>query len=87
MGERRSALTRGFSFWQPTPKANCVQIGPVVTTRRVGESVSALLDRAIRDYPDKRATLVLIGWRDAEESSLTVPLVSHRREELVPASA
>ena len=54
---------RGAFFWQPSRKANCVQIGPVVTTRRPGESVAALLDRAIRGYPDKRAKLVVVGWR------------------------
>lgn len=51
-------------FWQPSRKANCVQIGSVVTARREGESVAALLDRAIREFPDKRATLVVVGWRD-----------------------
>ena len=42
----------------PTKKANVVQIGDRVTKRKPGETVSELLGRAIRDYPNRRAELV-----------------------------
>lgn len=40
-----------------------VQIGAYVTTRLGTESMDDLLDRAIRDYPDKLATLIVVGRR------------------------
>ncbi|HZM34751.1 MAG TPA: hypothetical protein VFC18_09660 [Burkholderiales bacterium] len=50
-------------FWIPTTKANVVQIGERITRRKPRETVSELLERAIRDYPNRSAELVVIGWR------------------------
>ena len=52
----------GNFFWQPgDDTADAVQIGQMVTKRGQGESVQEMLDRAIRDYPDKRVKLVIVG--------------------------
>jgi hypothetical protein len=37
----------------------------MVTYRKDGEQLSELLDRAIREYPDRTTQLVFLGWRDA----------------------
>ena len=52
-----------IKFWVPTKRANCVQIGSWVTYRKPGERLADLLDRAIREYPDRRGQLVIPGWR------------------------
>ncbi len=65
MGSSRcghSKACAGDFFWQPGDEAaDAVQIGQMVTKRTQGESVQELLDRAIRDYPDKRVKLVIVG--------------------------
>jgi hypothetical protein len=55
----------GSRFWVPTTDANCVQIGSWVTYRKDGEQLAELLDRAIREYPDRSAQLVFLGWRES----------------------
>lgn len=65
MGSQRyehSKACAGDFFWQPgDDAADAVQIGQMVTNRAQGESVQEMLDRAIRDYPDKRVKLVIVG--------------------------
>ena len=75
MSKRQSARASGY-FWHPSSKANCVQIGSFVTARRPRETVAALLDRAIRTYPDKGATLVVIGWRPESDDGPLAPSFS-----------
>lgn len=59
--EHGKTCVRDF-FWQPgDDTADAVQIGQMVTKRTQGESVQEMLDRAIRDYPDKRVKLVIVG--------------------------
>jgi hypothetical protein len=50
-------------FWTPTKRANVVQIGDRITKRKSRETIAQLLERAIRDYPNRNAELVVIGWR------------------------
>ncbi|MBL0038481.1 MAG: hypothetical protein IPP36_07570 [Nitrosomonadales bacterium] len=58
----RNKACAGDFFWQPgDDAADAVQIGQMVTKRVQGESLQEMLDRAIRDYPDKRAKLVIVG--------------------------
>lgn len=52
----RNKACAGDFFWQPGD-----EIGQMVTKRVQGESLQEMLDRAIRDYPDKRAKLVIVG--------------------------
>ena len=49
--------------WRPSDEAGAVQIGRHITKRRDGETAEEMLDRAIREYPDKRVKLVVVGWR------------------------
>ena len=50
-------------FWTQTKRANVVQIGDWITKRKPRETISELLERAIRDYPNRNTELVVIGWR------------------------
>jgi hypothetical protein len=59
----RSSLAKPRHVWIPTTKANVVQIGEWVIERKPRETISELLERAIRIYPNRRAELVVIGWR------------------------
>jgi hypothetical protein len=57
-----TTTTAGDFFWQPDDDtADAVQIEHMVTKRMQGESLQEMLDRAIRDYPDKLAKLVVVG--------------------------
>lgn len=64
MGSSRcghSKTRAGDFFWQlGDDAADAVQIGQRVTRRTQGESVQEMLDRAIRDYPDKGVKLVIV---------------------------
>ena len=60
---RQTPTAKRFQFWTPTTKANVVQIGEWVTTRKPKETLPELLDRAIREYPNRGTELVVIGWR------------------------
>ena len=55
-----------FIVWKPDKSADAVQIGHRITQRMPDETIDELLDRAIRDYPDKRAKLILVGWQDRQ---------------------
>jgi hypothetical protein len=47
-----------------TLAANVVQIGDWTARRKQNETLEDLLSRALREYPDKRARIAFVGFRE-----------------------